>query len=425
MKRILIIVMFLFTGNLFAQQVIDRIIAVVENEAILQSELDFQVNYAAAQSAANPNDPALRKQIFNSIIEEKLLYAQAKIDSITVTDEQIDQQLDIQVNYFIQQYGSQENLEKVYGMSIDKIKRELRDDVQKNSMAQALQQKKFGEIEVSRREVEEFYTAYQDSLGLIPEKFKIAHIFVNPQASEKLKNKARKFAESLLDSLKNGADFAVLAKKYSADPGSAAKGGDLGTVKRGVFFPQFEAAAYALQPGERTGIVESPVGFHIIELLERRGESIHTRHILTKIASDDATELEAIKLLTQLRDSIETGKNTFEYFAKKYSDDKNTAPLGGVLGSFEVSQLDKNLRDQVFKLKEGEIGFPKRLDINRNTYGFHIIKLVERIPEHMASLDSDFEEIKQLAIYNKKQKLYSNWIAELKNNIFWSIKSDE
>jgi len=422
MKRILIIVMFLFTGNLFAQQVIDRIIAVVENEAILQSELDFQVNYAAAQSKQNVNDPALRKQILNSMIEEKLLYAQAKIDSITVTDEQVDQQLDMQINYFIQQYGSQENLEKVYGMSIDKIKRELRDDVQKNSMAQALQQKKFGDIEVSRREVEEFYSAYKDSLGLIPEKFKIAHIFVNPQASEKLKNKARKFAESLLDSLKNGADFAALARKYSADPGSAAKGGDLGTVKRGVFFPQFEAAAYALQPGERTGVVESPVGFHIIELLERRGESIHTRHILVKIASDDATELEAIKLLTQLRDSIETGKNTFEYFAKKYSDDKNTAPLGGVLGSFEVSQLDKNLRDQVFKLKEGEVGFPKRLDINRNTYGFHIIKLVERIPEHMASLDSDFEEIKQLAIYDKKQKLYSNWIAELKDNIYWSIK---
>ncbi|OGU62361.1 MAG: parvulin peptidyl-prolyl isomerase [Ignavibacteria bacterium RBG_13_36_8] len=422
MRRLIFILLFWAAASIFGQEVLDKIIAVVDNEIILESELDYQVNMIAAQRQLDANDPKLRNQILNSLIEEKLLYAQAELDSITVSETEVDRQLDMQINYIIQQYGSRERIEEIYGMSLDKIRRELREDVRKNIMAQMVQNKKFGQVEVSRKKVEDFYNEFQDSLGVIPEKFEIAHIFLNPKAGSKLKNKAREFALSLLDSLKNGVDFAKLARKYSDDPGSSSSGGDLGFVKRGVFYPEFEAAAFGLNLGEISGLIESPVGFHIIELLERRGETIHARHILVKVKSDDEADLRAIEMLTEIRDSIVQNKNTFTYYSEKYSDDKNSARLGGVLGTFETGQLDKSLLDQIYKLKEGEIGYPKRLQVDNNTYGFHIIKLVRRIPEHKPNLETDYDELKRLADYNKKQELYVDWMKELKNQIYWEIK---
>ncbi len=405
-----------------AQEVIDRVVAVVDNEVILKSELDLQVNYEAVQRNLDPNNNDLRKQILNLMIDEKLLYAQAELDSIEISDDEVDRQLDYQLNYFIQQYGSRERVEEIYGMSIERIKREQRNDVRKKLMAQRVQNQKFANVSVTRREVTEFFDTYKDSLGFIPEKFTLAHIFINPKATEKVKEQTYALARSLLDSLKNGADFAELAKRYSDDPGSAAQGGDLGFVKRGVFFPEFESAAFALQDGEISDVVESPVGLHIIELLERRGESIHTRHILLKFKSDDEADLKAIETLNDIRDSVRTGKNTFEYYAAKYSDDKETAKFGGELGTFEAGQLDKTLLDQVYKLEEGEIGFPKRLELDANTYGYHIVKLIKRVPEHKPSLEQDYNDIKRLAEFQKKQKLYDRWIKEIKDKIYWEIR---
>ena len=421
MKKFLF-VLFVFAGLLNAQQVLDKVVAVVDNEIILQSEFDFRANMEAQQRNINPADSTFRRQVLNAMIEEKLLYAQAELDSITVTDEQVKQQLEYQINYFIQQYGSRERLEQVYGMPIEKLKRSLQDDTKKNLMAEMLKQKKFGQMDASRKEIEDFYDMYKDSLGVVAEKFTIAHIFQNPKTGERVKKKVREFAESLLDSLKHGADFAKLAKKYSDDPGSAAQGGDLGSVKRGVFFPEFEAAAFALAPNQISGVVESPVGFHIIQLLERRGESIHTRHILIKIKSDDESDLKAIEFLTDIRDSIVKGKNTFEYYAKLYSDDKETAKFGGTLGTFEASQLDKQLLDIIYKLKEGEISFPKRLDLDKNVYGYHIVKLEKRIPQHKANMDLDFAELKRMTEYYKKQKLFAKWMDDIKSRIYWQVR---
>ncbi|MEW6701306.1 MAG: peptidylprolyl isomerase [Bacteroidota bacterium] len=421
MKKILFFLC-VIVGVLKAQQLLDKIVAVVDNEIILQSELDFRVNIEAQQKNLHAADSTLRRQVLNAIVEEKLLYAQAELDSITVTDDQVKQQLEYQMNYFIQQYGSRERLEQVYGMPLEKLKRTLQDDTRKNIMAQLLQQKKLGQIDASRKEVEEFFDTYKDSLGIVQEKYKISHIFLNPKTGERIKKKAKDFAASLLDSIRKGADFAKLATRYSDDPGSASQGGDLGFVKRGVFFPEFEAVAFALAPNQISGVVESPVGFHIIQLLERRGESIHARHILVKVKSDDESDLKAIEFLNDIRDSIIQGKNTFEYYAKLYSDDKENAKMGGELGTFEKSQLEKPLLDIIYKLKEGEISFPKRHEYAKNSYGYHIVKLEKRISEHRANLEMDYQEVKRLTDYYKKQKLYAKWIKEIKNKIFWEIR---
>lgn len=422
MKIIVSLFILLFVSTSYSQQVLDKVVAVVDNEIILKSELDFQVSLIAAQRQLDPNSTALREQILNSIIEEKLLYAQAEIDSIIISEDEIEQRINYQINMLSQQLGSLANIEKQYGMSIEKIKRELRDDVKKNVMVQRLQEKNFGNITVTYPEVREFFDLYKDSLGTIPEKLTIYHIFQNPKAGEKIKIKFREKAQAILDSIIAGADFAEMAKKYSDDPGSARAGGELGFVKKGVFYPEFEAAAFKLKQGEISQVIESPVGFHIIQLIERRGESINTRHILIKIKADDNADLNTIDFLNAIRDSIIRGKGTFEEFAKKYSEDKETAPFGGELGTFYINQLDKPLLDAIGKLKEGEIGFPRRFEYAQGVYGYHIVYLKSRIPQHQPDLTLDYDELKRLAIEYKKQKKYQEWISELKKKIFWEIR---
>ena len=420
--KFFVFLLFFMACNIYSQEVLDKIVAVVDNEIILKSELDFQTQLFAAQRKLDPSQPGLEKQVLNSMIEEKLVYAQAQLDSITVSDEELNQRIEYQINLFIQQYGSKEKVEQIYGMSMEKIKRELRDEVRKNVMIQKLQEKKFGDVQASRREVEDFFDKYKDSLGVIPEKVKISHILRIPVATEKTKEKYKAFAQSILDSIKAGADFAEMAKKYSEDPGSAKEGGDLGYVKRGIFYPQFEAAAFALKPGEISDIVETPVGYHIIQLLDKRGESIHTRHILIKIKKSDQADLSAIEFLTAIRDSIVSGKGTFAEYAKKYSEDKNTAPFGGDLGTYYMNQLDKSVLETVTKMKEGDISFPKRIDYGNGSYGYHIIDLQERIPQHKASLETDYAELQKLADQYKKQEKYEAWIQELKKTIYWEVR---
>ncbi len=421
-QKILFILLLLISSTISAQEVIDKIIAIVDDEVILQSELNFQVAMFAAQRKLDPNDPKIKKELLEKLIEDKLLYAQAVIDTVEVSDDDVNRQLDQVIAYYTQQYGSQERLEKAYGMSTEKIRREMREDTRKNLMAEMLKNQKFGMVDVTRREVKEFFETYKDSLGLISEKFEIAHIFLNPKAGNKLKAKAKKFAQALLDSIKAGADFEQLAKDNSDDPGSAAAGGDLGFVKRGVFYPEFESAAFKLKEGELSEVIESPVGFHIIELIERRGESIRARHILVKPKSDDEADLKAIEKLGEIRDSIMNNVNTFAYFAAKYSDDEQTSKLDGFLGKFEVGQLDKQLLDQVYKLNDGEIGFPKRLEVGPGEYGFHILKLIKRIPKHLPDLEEDYDEIKRITEFKKKEKLFKDWMVEIKKNIFWEIR---
>ncbi|MCW8803810.1 MAG: SurA N-terminal domain-containing protein, partial [Ignavibacteriaceae bacterium] len=187
MYQRIISIIILFSTCLFAQTgVIDKVVAVVDNEIILQSELDFQASVYASQRGMDAKSPELRTQILNAMIDEKLVYAQAELDSIVVSDEEVAQRIEYQIQVLKQQYGSEASIETMYGMSLEKIKRELRDDVRKNLMVQRLREKNFAPVEASRREVEEFYMNYRDSLGMIPEKLRIYHIFRNPKTTDRL-----------------------------------------------------------------------------------------------------------------------------------------------------------------------------------------------------------------------------------------------
>ena len=422
MKIKILFFFILLAVPLYCQEVIDKIVAIVDNEIITQSELQFQVSLVASQRKISPETAGLKNQVLKAMIEDKLVYAQANIDSITVTDEEVDNRINYQIQMFIQQYGSKEKVEQAYGMSIEKIKRELRDDVKKNIMVQKLQEKNFSGVEASRREVEDFYNKYRDSIGVIPDEVKISHIYRNPKSSNEQKQKYYNIAKAILDSINHGADFSIMAKRYSEDPASAVNGGDLGFVKRGIFYPEFEAAAFALKVGEISNIIETQAGYHIIQLLEKRGEAIHTRHILIKIKNDEQADIRTIEFLSEIRDSIVKKYNTFAYYARKYSEDKESNAFGGDLGTFYVSQLDKNLSDIVSKLKEGEISFPRRIEYGADNYGYHIVYLEKRIPQHVANLENDYQELKKLADEYKKQKLYAKWIEELKGKIYNEVR---
>ncbi len=407
--------------NVYSQEVVDKIAAIVDNEIVLKSEVDYQVKIMSAQKKIDPSTPGLEQQVLNTMIDDKLAYAQAQLDSIDVSDDEVNNRVNYQIQYFEQQYGSKEKVEQIYGMSIEKIKRQLEDPIRKQLMVQKLEEKKFGGVSATALEVQKFFDTYKDSIGIIPEKVKIAHIFMVPKATDAMKEKYKKKAEDILDSIKHGADFAEMAKKYSEDPGSASAGGDLGWVGKGVFYPEFEAAAFALKPGELSNVVESPVGFHIIQMIERRGDKIHVRHILIKIKTGDEADLKTIELLSNLRDSVLSGKGKFSDYAKKYSDDKESAPFGGDLGTFYLNQLDPSMLSIVSSLKVGEISFPKRVDYGKGNYGYHIVLLEDRVLQHKASLSTDYNEIQKLADQYKKQKKYEAWIESLKSKIYWKI----
>ncbi|MCX8056574.1 MAG: peptidylprolyl isomerase [Ignavibacteria bacterium] len=420
--RTIIVGLLILCSTGLAQEVLDKVVAVVDNQFILLSELEFQTQMIAYQRKLNPKDPALRKAVLNSLIEEKLMLAQAEFDSIRVTEDEVNRQLEFQIENFIQQFGSKEKLEQAYNRPLEKIKRELRDEIRNNILIQKVQDSKFGRLEVSRYEVEQFYEKYKDSIGLVPEEVQLSQIFIQAKLSESdrdfLKNKLR----AILDSIKNGGDFADFARRYSEDINTAKAGGDLGFVRRGLLVKEFEEVVFTMKEGEISDIIETPFGFHIAQLLERRGEAVRVRHILLKLQTSPESEQRIINFLNSIRDSIINGINTFAYYARIYSEDKATAQFGGEMGRVPVAELDPDLRNLISKMKEGEVSKPRKLTVSKDMYGYQLIYLEKRIPEHYPDLSLDYEKIAQLALNQKRQKVYRDLIEQLKKQVYWEIR---
>ncbi len=419
----ILIVLALIAGAASAQTkpVLDEIAAVVGNEIILKSEVDYQVQLAAYQNKLNPDDPALRKRILEAMVDDKLILTQAILDSVTVSDDDVNRQLDARIQNLIKQVGSQEKVEQIYGMSISKIRNEFKEDMRKQLIIDKEKDNKFGDMKVSPLEVRNFYNQYKDSLQEVPEEVTLSHIFMVPKPSGKAREEAYAKAEALQDSLKHGADFAELAKKYSQDPGSASDGGDLGWAKRGQFVPEFEHAVYALKPGEISGIVETQFGFHIIQLLQRRGDLVHARHILITIPHLTSDDDSVITELDTLRERAMHGVS-FALVARTYSEDKDTRDLGGDLGTVSVDQLEPSFLKTVNELKVGEISKPVKVNVGK-TYGYHIVYLRDRIPAHKVNLNEDYSRLEKMALSMKQNEAYTNWIEQLKKQVYWKIMS--
>ncbi len=414
----LALALFVFAGDAKAQSkpVLDKIVAVVGNEIILKSELDYQVQLAAYQNKVDPNDSALHHRVLEAMIDDKLILAQAILDSVTVTDDEVDRQLNGRIQDLVKQLGSQQKLEEVYGMSLNKIRGEFRDDMRKQLIIQKLKQQKFGDMKVSSVDVKNFFETYKDSLPDIPEQVTLSHIFMAPKPSAKARDEAYSLAKTLLDSLRHGADFAALAKKYSQDPGSSSSGGDLGWAKRGQFVPEFERAVYELKPGEISGIVETQFGFHIIQLMERRGDLVHARHILIQIPHLQSDDDSVITFLDTLRRRAMAGES-FAALARAFSQDQDSRDLGGDLGTVTIDQLEASFLQTVKELKVGEISKPVKVTYGKS-YGYHIVYLRNRIPAHKVNLQQDFDRLSAMALSMRQNEAYQKWIDQLKKQIY-------
>ncbi len=407
-------------GALLNAQTLDRIVAVVDDELILESELNAQVQFFVFNNKLDQNTPGMREQVLQSMINEKLILAQAIEDSIVVTDDEVQQQLDATIQQRIQQVGSEERLAELYGMPISRIKREFREEMRKSLLANRLQQQRFGTAHVTQREVEDFYRQFKDSLGTIPEEVELSHIYMEPKFGEEARTVARAKILGILDSIKAGADFAGMARRYSEDPGSSNQGGDLGLVRRGQFVKEFESVVFSLKEQQISDPVETKFGVHIIELMERRGEAVRARHILLRIPRTQADEDSVITKLAALRERALAGES-FSALAKLYSEDTETALLGGALGTAEISQLEKRFYPTVALLHEGEISEPVKLS-SGGVDGYHVVQMKRRTPAHEPSLEQDYQRLEMIALNYKRNKEYTAWLEDLKGKIYWQSR---
>ncbi len=414
--------LFLFPLLLIAQQeVLDRVVAVVGKETVLLSEMKAELEFYAFNMQTDPSTPGLAEKTLDALVDQKLILAKAQDDTtLFVTEDEVDRSLDGMIAQRSQQAGGERRLEEMYGMTIGRMRREWRDEMRKYILAEKLSKKKTGEVQCSRREVEEFFTQYKDSLPSVKEELELYHIFRVPVISDAVRKAARTQAQAILDSVKVGGDFAKFAKEYSIDGGSGVNGGDLGWVRRGEFVKEFEEAAYALKDSQFADLVESKFGIHIIQLLERRGDAIHTRHILFKMERDSSSINETINFLSSLKDSVKNGTG-FSELAKRYSEDKESAMLGGLIGSYPIDQFDDAMLVAISDVKEGEISEPFVV-ADGNTKGYHIVWLKKRVPEHKMNLSDDWKRIEQLAVGYKGNKVYREWLKQLREEIYWETR---
>lgn len=413
------IVIALSAFSLYAQQsqVLDKIIATVGREIVLQSDIEGRIAMFLQQNPkVNPSDPELRKQVLESLINERLMVTKAVEDSIAVMDEEINQSLDFMMQNLMQTYGSEKRVEDLYGMSVSRIRKNYREEVRKQLLVERLQQQKFMGVKCTNREVEDFYNQYRDSIRAIPASVELAHIVKHIKPSADAKEEVKQLALKIRDSILKGVDFAELAKRHSGDPGSASTGGDLGWVDKGKFVAEYERAAYDLQSGETSQPIESPFGFHIIQTIEKRKDASHTRHILLKLggSADDKNRVE--KILTDLKERVEKNES-FEELAKQYSDEKETQGFGGSMGVIELNRLPADLKSIVETLPEGGVSQPLPYMADPTKPSLHIILKKKNIAEHSPSLSSDFKKIEQMALQQKQAKLMDSFLKELRDAI--------
>jgi peptidyl-prolyl cis-trans isomerase SurA len=419
-----ILLSFLFCFPLGSQEVLDGIVAIVGDQIILRTELLQTTQGFALQMGLNPTTQAgeiekLKKDVMQNLINEKVMLIKAKEDTIVVEDQQVESALEARIDNLIQQLGSKEKVEAYFGIPIKKIKRDYREDVREQLIIQTLQQEKLREVQISRREVEDFYVTMKDSLPKKKPMVKLRHILLQIVPGEGARKRALSQIREIQKQLLNGADFEELARTYSEDPGTASRGGNLGFVERGTLFQEFEEAAFQLEPNEVSDVVETSVGFHLIQMVERRGDKIHVRHILIRLDTSESDETVTYQKAEEIRDRLMSGED-FGELAKALSDDQSSRDTGGDLGWLPIEELQiEAFKNVVDTLEEGEVSQPFKTQ-----FGIHIVKLEGRQKERAIALNDDYDQIREWALNVKRQKVLNDWLEELKKDIYIEVKED-
>lgn len=431
MRRLLGVSLLTLLSHMLVAQpaIIDKVVATVGGEVILLSEVEEQANYAKQQNPEGKIDYACTA--LQSIIVTKLLVNQAKLDSIEVKDEEVENQLNARIDRLLTYFNQDEAaLQEYYGQSVTDMKEQMRNDMRNQLLSERMQGTITGKASVTPSEVKSFYDRIpKDSLPYFNSEVEIRELVYKPSVNEEEKKRARDKAEGLRQRILDGEVFADLAKKFSDDSGSGAQGGDLGWQKRGTFVPEFEATCYNLEKNELSDIVETEFGFHIIQLLERRGNLVHARHILVRPEITEA-DLDLARLkLDSIRNLIVKDSLSFGLAVKKFGD-KNTQSYhndGRVTNPrsgntfFEVADLDTDVFFAIDGLKEGAISEPSPFRAPDGGKYFRIILLQSRTKPHKANLKQDYNKIQTAALEQKKAFYVDKWVTERLRSTFLSV----
>ena len=393
--------------------VVDKTIAVVGNEMISLSEIEAQVQVLRAEGRSS--DKALRCEILENMMESKLFLMQARVDSIEVNAEQVQAQLNQHVDNIRTSLGGDEEVEKYFNKPLYRLRQEWQQQIEEQTLTQQ------AEMEIADRlqpltpyDVKQFLdTADVSSLPEVPTKYQMSQICVYPDR-EAAAIAVKERLLSLRERIINGENFATLARLYSEDPGSARKGGELGMASKSIFWPAFSDAAMSLKPGTISQIVETPDGFHIIEVLEKKGDMFNARHILIRPQYTAEDEEKAYKRLDSLRNAILVDSvMTFEIAARYFSEDPATRTNGGQMADpstgssyFEIDQLKPQDYEAIKDLEIGEISQPITSLDNEGRDGnlvYKIVRLDKIVPAHVATFENDYTEL--LGIVNAEHRM--------------------
>ncbi len=432
-KKILVLfISVTFSFTISAQdEIIDRIIGVVGDQIILQSDIENQYIQLKAQGYRG-NEEKTKCSIFEDQLAQKLLLNQAKVDSIEITESQVEMELNRRLQAFINQIGSEKQLEDYYKKSILEIKEDFRDLIRDQLLTEEMQRNIAGEITVTPSEVKKFYKrAPKDSLPLINSQIEIRQIVKIPPFSEEAKLEVREKLLNLRKRIINGERFLTLAVLYSEDKGTAIKGGELGFTNKADLVTEFANSAFSLKEGIVSTIVETEFGYHIIKLIDRRNDQVNVRHILMKPKTSPEAKQQAKSFLDSLSRIIRTDSITFKNAARGYSDDTDSRLSGGIIinprtgdTKFEMDQLDKEMYYVIKDMKTGEISDPyETIDKNGNLV-YKIVSITSRSKPHTANLKNDYKILQELTIQSKQQEFFGNWIKDKQKNTYTRIVDD-
>lgn len=439
--RILFVVCILNLNTGFAQQadtndyqIIDGVIAVVGRNMIKESELETSFLQAKSQVGIMENAFDTRCNIFESMLINKLMLHQAEIDSIEVTDEEITRELDSRIKQMIRAYGSQEVMEKMMKKSVSEIKTIYRDLIRENIMIAQIDQKLTGTINITPQEVVDFYQSIpQDSLPVIEQEYRFAQIVKLPKISDEEKEAVKSRLNDYRERILKGSKFSTLATLYSDDPASAKQGGELGFFSRGDMVAEFENAAFSLQEGEISPIIETQYGFHIIQLIERRGNQVNCRHILLQPKISEVQMEQARKELNEIKDEIAKGEITFEDAVVKYSDDASKINGGVIVNPYNASaSFSKDAINETMQnvdrvdfdaMKEGDITDPVRFKSDLAD-AYRLIKVTRKTSAHKVNLTEDYDKIQESALNSKKTDIIKEWAEKRIKNTYININPE-
>jgi len=428
------LVFFIATIHTISSQsyLIDKVVAKVGSEFVLLSEVEDQYAYSLTQ------DPSLgveiKCQILADLISQKLIIYQAKLDSVEVSDQEVEAQLELRFDNILRQMnGDEEFFATYYGAGVAEMKERYRDDQKQQILAERMQMKLINSVTITPDEVQQFYNKIpQDSLPYLDSEVELGELVIKPMVNDEQNKVAKEKLEGIVEKITSGEEsFEAMALKYSMDPGSGARGGDLGFAKRGSYVPEFEAAVFSLKAGEMSEIIETEYGFHVIKQLERRGNNVRARHILIKPDLTETDMAQAKNLLDSIKNLIEIDSISFENAVRKFGDKKtesynnNGRMKNRATGNnfFRTEELDPDVYFEIIDLKEKEIS--KVLE-DKDFGGepqFRILQLQSITKPHKANLKQDYDKISNFAKQGKKAEYFNSWVMEKMEETYIEVNS--